>query len=217
VALFRRRSIWLPTWQGLLLLTIAFALVATLLARHAYALLACDAPLPAARTLVVEGWMDPAELTQVAALLRRGQYQHVLTTGGPLDGWSALVDERSAAGRAAEFLRASEGVNVPVAAVDTPATTRDRTHVSALTLRDRARASGTPLTNFDLITVGAHARRSWLTYRMVFGDEVEIGVRVVAPTRFDGPRWWTSSEGAKKTVDEALSLAWVKCCFWPSD
>jgi len=61
-----------------------------------------------------------------------------------------------------------------------------------------------------------HARRSWLVYRMAFGDGVEVGVLSARPTGYDLQRWWTTSTGVKTVIGEALSLAWTKCCFWPA-
>jgi len=60
-----------------------------------------------------------------------------------------------------------------------------------------------------------HARRSRLAYRLAFGPGVEVGVIAAPPRRYDIDRWWLTSEGAKTVLDELLSLAWTKCCFWP--
>jgi hypothetical protein len=53
-------------------------------------------------------------------------------------------------------------------------------------------------------------------YRLAFGQAVQVGIIAGAPHEFDTQRWWTSSEGTKVVLMEALSLAWTQCCFWPA-
>ncbi len=218
--LLRRRQVWLPTIWGWLLILAAAAAMACALAIEAYDLLAPQQPArgpggAGARTLVVEGWLGRADLEQAAVLLRGGQYQRVLTTGGPIEpeidagGWQTFAQ------RAAALLRAQPIADVPVIALPAPASAQERSYLSAVMVRDWAQRSGTRLEAIDLFSAGVHARRSRLVYRMALGDAVEVGVIAARPTEIDARHWWTSSEGAKTTMGEALSLAWTKFCFWP--
>lgn len=218
--LLRRRQVWLPTLWGWLAIVAVGAAIGGTLAVDAYDLLAPQQPArgrdgAGARTLVVEGWLGRGEVLQAAALVRGGRYERVLTTGGPIDpeidagGWHTFAQ------RAAALLRAEGVATVPVIAVPAPASAQDRSYLSAVMVREWAQRGGTPLTAVDLFSAGVHARRSWLIYRMALGDAVEVGVLAARPTDHDARRWWTSSEGAKTTIGEALSLAWTKCCFWP--
>ena len=219
--LFRRRLIWLPTWWGGLLPFVVTAAVAATCAFNAYDLLAPNQPArgragDGARTLIVEGWLSRDEVQQAVRVLRGGHYQRVLTTGGPIDveldagGWHNFAQ------RAAASLRADASVTVPVIAVPAPASTQERSYLSAVMVRDWAQQSGLRLEAVDLFSAGVHARRSWLVYRMALGDEVEVGVLAAQPTDHDARRWWTGSTGVKTTLGETLSLAWTKCCFWPA-
>ncbi len=216
VQLFRRREVWLPTLWGLLLLLAIAAALALGLARSAYQLLAPQAPAPGARTLVVEGWLDLAELRQAAAAVRNGHYDRVLTTGGPIDPMLDAGGWQNYAVRAAAQLRASGlPAAIPVIAVPAPASAQDRSYLSAVMVREWARQNGVVFGALDLYSAGVHARRSWRVYRMAFGDAVEVGVLAARPADHDPQRWWTSSTGAKTTLGEALSLAWTTCCFRP--
>ena len=219
--LFRRRQVWLPTvWGWLVLLGLgAAALVA--LGFAANGLLALNEPArgkdgSGARTLVVEGWIDEHELVQAVAAFKRGRYERVLTTGGPIEPWNDVGGWGSFALRAAENLRTHGVSGVPVIALPAPESRQDRTYLSALMLREWVQRSGTALDAIDLFSAGVHARRSRLLYRMALGDSVEVGVLAAEPKHFDARRWWTSSLGAKTTIGEALSLAWTSCCFWPA-
>jgi hypothetical protein len=219
-ALFRRRQVWVPTLWGWLALLGFTGLAVVTLALSAYRFLAASEPArgphgSGAQTLVVEGWLDAAELAQVAAAVRRGRYERVLTTGGPIDPWSDVGGWQTFAVRAASHLQTRGLTSVPVIAVPAPASTQNRTYLSAVMVRDWARQSGVTLGAIDLFSSGAHARRSRLLYRLALGDAVEVGVLAAEPAQFDAVRWWTSSSGVKSTLGEALSLTWTKCCFWP--
>jgi uncharacterized SAM-binding protein YcdF (DUF218 family) len=218
--LMRRRMVWVPTlWGGLLLLAFA-ALAAVGLARGASGFLAVDAPARGvdgggARTLVVEGWLDPPELLQAVTAYRRGHYERIVTTGGPLDPADDPAGLGNYALRAAGVLRAHGLANAAIVAVPAPPTTRDRTWHSAAALRDWARAEPRPLGAVDVFTAGLHARRSRQVYRMALGEAVEVGVMGATASGFDAEHWWRSSAGTKAVMGEALSLAWTDCCFWP--
>jgi hypothetical protein len=213
--LLRRREVWLPTWWGWLLLLALLAVIATMLGAAAYPLLAPTQPARDARTLVVEGWLDPGELRQVAAIVSAGHYERVLTTGLPLEGWNVAPGWRDSATRAATYLAANGVTSVPVIAVPAPTTKLERTYSTASTVRRWAERSGVRLDAIDIVSAGVHTRRSWLVYRMALGPQTEVGSIAVRPSEYDGERWWTTSEGAKATMGEVLSLAWTKCCFWP--
>ncbi len=218
--LFRSRQVWLPTLSGALLLLMLAALVLVALAFAANGLLAPHDPARGAdgrgaRTLVVEGWLDEHELAQAADAIRRGRYERVLTTGGPLEGWSAGGDWKTYAARAADWLRAHGRADMPVIAVPAPASKQDRSYLSAVMVREWALQSGVALDAIDLFSAGVHARRSRLLYRMALGPGVEVGVMAAAPHGFDAERWWTSSAAAKLVMGESVSLIWTRCCFWP--
>ena len=219
IRLTARRNLRLPTFWGWLLILAAGAGVLWLAISHLYGFLAVDVPArgpggAGARTLVVEGWLEAAELDGVPAALRAGHYERVVTTGGPVAVWGEASVTVSSAERAANYLRRLNGVTLPVVAVPAPASAQERTFLSAVMLREWAQRSGTRLEAIDLFTRGVHARRSRSNYRSALGPGVEVGVRAAAPVG-TGSRWWASSESAKAVLGEAIGMAWTACCFWP--
>ncbi|MEP7100476.1 MAG: hypothetical protein ABI702_24385 [Burkholderiales bacterium] len=218
--LFRRRQVWLPTlWGWLMLLLLAGATI-VVLGLSARSLLALDAPARGhdgrgARTLIVEGWLSDAELAQAVATIRRGRYERVITSGGPIEPWIDAGHYGSFALRAAGYLRAHGIVELPVIAVPAPDTKKDRSYISALMVREWAQREGVALNAVDVYSAGVHARRSRTIYRMGLGEAVEVGVLAARPDDYDDERWWASSSGAKTTLNEVVSLAWTACCFWP--
>lgn len=220
--LFRRREVWLPTVWGWLVLLVIVSVGGLGLGLAALPWLAVEAPARGAdghgaRILVVEGWLDEAELAQAAALVRRGQYARVLTSGGPIEPQIDVGGWHNFALRAATYLQAHGPPTLPVVPVPAPGTKRDRTYLSAVMVRDWVRAAGLAPGAIDIFTAGPHGRRSRMLYRMAFGSGVEVGVITAPRTDFSEERWWTSSSGVKAVIGEAISLAWTACCFWPGD
>jgi hypothetical protein len=219
--LFRRRQVWLPTlWGAVALLAIAAALGVALLSQLGSYLAPTEPVVGAggrgARTLIVEGWLDDDALDGAVPLAQSGRYERVVTSGGPIETWRELQPWPTYAERAADYLRRRGVRQTPVVAVPAPEVAQDRSYVSAVMVRDWARAQGLSLASIDVFSAGVHARRSRLVYRMAFGPGVEVGIVASPPHRYRLDRWWTTSEGTKTVMSEVLSLAWTKCCFWPT-
>lgn len=214
-ALVRRRSVWLPTLWGWLLLLLVVAVPCVLLGRRLHAFLSPNEPVAGARLLVVEGWLDPEDLDQAVAAFREGGYERVVTTGAPITGWEEQFVRTTFADLAAGYLRKHGIPQDRVTAVPAPESAQDRTYLSAVMVREWAERSGLALREFDVFSRGPHARRTWLAYRLAFGSDVAVGIRSAVPSDYDAQRWWTTSAGAKGVLDEALSLTWTKLFFTP--
>ena len=213
--LLRRRQVLLPTAWGWLFIVACAAIAALLAAQHAYRLLAPNAPVAGARVLVVEGWLDPADLDQAVGALRAGHYERVVTTGGPIVGWEAASGWKNYAERAADYLRRHGVVGVPVDAVPAPLSLQERTFLSAVMFREWLRTHAPQVQAIDLYSAGPHARRSRVLFQMGLGPQVEVGVMAAEPRSYDARRWWTTSQGAKAVLGEVIGLTWTSCCFWP--
>ena len=219
-AFLRRRTVWLPTlwgWGALLaasatsIVVMAFAATAWLAPNHP----ADGADGTGARVLIVEGWLDGPDLDQAIIAFRRGRYERIVTTGGPINAWFDVSAARNYAERSAAYLKTHGLANAQIDAVAAPASAQDRTFLSAVVVREWAQRSGVALSAVDLFSAGVHARRSHRLYQMAFGPGVTVGVLASRPAEFDAAHWWRSSAGTKAVMGETLSLAWTTCCFWP--
>lgn len=220
LVLFRRRQVWLPTAWGWLLLMSLAVLGVIGLARAANGYLAPEQPARGgdgrgARTLAVEGWLDGGDLDQAVAAFRRGRYERVLATGGPIEKRYDPEGFKTYAARAAAYLRSHGLADAEVIALPAPETLHDRTYLNGLMVRQWAQRSGISLGALDVFSAGVHARRSGLVYQMALGDGVEVGMLASTPQDYDAQHWWRSSSGTKATMSETLSLLWTRCCFWP--
>jgi hypothetical protein len=219
--LFRRRQVWLPTLGGaIVVLAIAAALGVVVLPELGSYLAPTEPAVGSdgrgARTLIVEGWLDDDALDDAIALARSGRYERVVTSGGPIETWREIQPWPTYADRAADYLRRHGVRETAVVAIPAPELAQDRSYLSAVVVRDWARAQGLPPAAIDLFSAGVHARRSRLVYRMAFGPGVDVGILAAPPHRYRLDRWWATSEGTKAVLGEVLSLAWTKCCFWPA-
>lgn len=210
----------MPTvWGTVVLITLA-ALLLVLAARGAGSLLLVNEPArgsdgQGARLLVVEGWLDETELADAAEAYRRGRYERVVTSGGPIESWRVSQAAATYAERAADYLRRHGLVDVQVAAAPAPASAQDRTFLSAVVVREWVEREGLKIDAIDLYSAGVHSRRSRAVYRLAFGDRAEVGVLAATPRSYDADRWWLTSSGTKAVLGELLSLTWTTCCFWP--
>ena len=221
-AMFRRRQIWLPTWQGALLLVVVVAAACLIALRNLANYLAAERPATTrdgrgASTLIVEGWLDEDGLDAAIAAIGRGRYERVVASGGPIDSWREGQSWPTYAERAADYLRRHGVTSIPVVAVAAPESAQDRTFLSAIVVREWLRRQGGKVDAVDLFSGGVHARRSRLVFAMAFGPQVDVGIFAAPPRRYSLEHWWTTSEGAKAVLDEAIALAWTACCFSPDE
>jgi hypothetical protein len=212
--LVRRREIPVPTAFGALA-SAAIAAAIAFAALHAlHPFLAPTEPVGGG-VLVVEGWAGDPGFDEAARRFATGAYERVVATGGPIEHDTPIAALRTWAHFGAEHL-AARGISPDaLAAVPTPASAQDRTFLSAVTVRDWLTAHAIDATRIDVVTLGAHGRRSRLLHRAAFGDAVAVGVISAQPKHYDSEHWWRSSEGAKSVVTEAIGWAWTACCFTP--
>ena len=168
-----------------------------------------------ARLLIVEGWLDGPDLDQAINAFRRGHYERIVTTGGPIESWTGWQPWQNFAERGAAYLRAHGLADARIDIVPAPASAQDRTFLSAVVVREWAQRSGVALNTVDVFSAGVHARRSHLLFRLALGPGATVGVLASRPADFDTEHWWRSSGGTKAVMGETLSLAWTTCCFWP--
>jgi hypothetical protein len=212
--LVRRRELWVPTLAGAALVALLAALALFGLVRGVHGLLAQSAPTGRG-LLVVEGWLPAESVAEAVELYRRGSYRRFVAAGGPIEEDACPPCFASYAERAASLAR---GLGLPeeaLAVVPAPASAQERTFRSAVSVRQWAEASGTPLDALDVYSWGPHARRSRWLYQRAFGDAVAVGVIASAPRSYDPQAWWRSSDGARAVLSELAAWLWARLVFDP--
>ena len=67
--------------------------------------------------------------------------------------------------------------------------------------------------NFEAANVysqDVHSRRSWLLYSKALEPEIKVGVIAHPPQDYDPETWWTSSQGFRSVLSEALAYVYAK-------
>jgi hypothetical protein len=212
----RPRTILVPTLAGWVLLVGIALATAAVAARALPRWLAVNAPVGRG-VLVVEGWLPQRALDQAAEAARRGAYDAIVVTGGPIrdqawGGGFATFAERGGA-----YLRGLDLGGRPLLVVPAPPSHRERTWESALALRRLLDATQRRVDSADVFTYGPHARRSRDLFQRALGDGVRVGSLAVEPDDYDLVAWWRRSEGARDMLSEAVGYGWMLCCFRPGD
>lgn len=213
IRLWQRREVWRLTWLGRLIAAAVCLLVLWAIAPAMYRGLAVSRPLPAADYVLFEGWLSDSDL---AAALRHpavGAGAPLVTTGGPIEHGGVLLPEYPDWARFARARLIALGA-APERVVAAPAgpTVRDRTYTAALAVRAFFRERGVQRARINLITRGAHARRSAMLYRHALGSGFEIGT-IALPEGFAAHDWWRSSNGFRSVIYEWLALVYTRVFF----
>ncbi|MGO8931528.1 MAG: ElyC/SanA/YdcF family protein [Limisphaerales bacterium] len=216
LGLLRRRQCFVPSLRGWLLLAMSFAALVLLAAREVHPFLAITDPVPGG-VLVVEGWVPDSMLEAAIAEFKRNHYTALFVTGIPLEQGAPLSEYKNYAYLgAATLVKLGLSTN-DVQAVPTGFTRRDRTYAMALSLKHWWREHQTAPTKVNLITSGAHARRSRLLFEKALGKGVTVGVMAIAANDYDEQHWWHSSQGVRVTIDETLAYAYARLLFYPPE
>ena len=211
--IFRRRQIWIPTWQGFLIAVAALVLATWFTLANIHPFLSVTERAAGANILVVEGWVSDKILEQQFTDFQIGEpYDYVCTVGATLDTGYYLSEYKTFAELAANTI---EKLGVPaerIIAAPTAAKLRDRTFHSALGFRDKFESGTVPAlsaaTAIDVLSSGTHGRRTRIVFEKVVGENLDVGIISPDPGTYDPDRWFASSQGVKTVIIESISLAY---------
>ena len=212
MTLFQRRQCIVPTWRGWLVILLAGGALCAGLMLGVYPFLAVTEVRPGG-VLVSEGWGSEAVMTDVLAEFRRNHYERLCVTGVPIEKSSPLAEFHSYAELGARTLIRLGGDPNTIHAVPAEAVKQDRTYASAVALKIWMREHGVTPSVVNVISSGAHARRTRLMFQKAFGNGVVVGI-VACPERdFDPGRWWTSSTGFRTVTGEVIAYLYARFVF----
>lgn len=170
-----------------------------------------------AKVLVVEGWIHDYGVEAAVQEFKAGNYERILTTGGPVEGAgtsSSVYDTE--AWQSAELLVKAGVAAEKVQSVPSRFVGRDRTFNSALALRNWLHEHNSQVSDINVLTEDAHARRTWLLFQKALGSGVTVGIISAPNPDYDAHHWWRSSEGVRTVLSEGIAYFYAKICFWPA-
>ncbi|HIF02718.1 MAG TPA: YdcF family protein [Nitrospinaceae bacterium] len=165
--------------------------------------------------LVVEGWFPDYALKKVKDRFEKGPYKLLITVGGKYEIGHPLEQYKSAAEAAASRLNAQgvpleKIISIPI----TIFPVKDRTYHKALVVKKRLNKMGFTNASIDIVSIGVHARRSWILFEKAFSS-VDVGVIAIKPIEYDTTRWWLSSEGVRNVLSELIAYLYARFIFSP--
>jgi hypothetical protein len=72
------------------------------------------------------------------------------------------------------------------------------------------------ISSFNLVSVGVHSRRSWLSYEKALGREFSIGIIAIENNKYDPLLWWQSKPVIKNVLREAAKYLYIRFWFDPA-
>ncbi len=215
LGLIRKREGWALTLRGWLVLILGLGLGAVLGFQAVFPFLASHRPL-AAEMLVVEGWLPDYSVREIRTEYERGRYRYLVTTGGPIIKGEILAEFNTYAEMTKAVLLKNGFTSNAVVAVPNYERFKDRTYAGALALRNWIGESQAEVKAVNVFTRGAHARRTWLLFTKAFAGTTEVGIIAGEDLRYDGRRWWRTSEGVRDILDEAIAYLYARFLFRPA-
>jgi hypothetical protein len=213
--LFNHRPGWRLTPAAKLLLLLTGLAGTLLLLRCIEPFLSVTHRLKDPEYLVVEGWIGNSGLKRAAAEFSAGHYQRLLTSGCMRTDEEAPASSRNFANWSAEDL---QKLNIPaerITAVPTWEDRKDRTWHSALALKHWFDQNRIPVKRLEVVSLGAHSRRTRLLYEKAFGKTVQIGIIAARDNEYDPAHWWSTSEGVREVVGESIAYLYARIFFHP--
>jgi hypothetical protein len=162
-----------------------------------------------ADVLIVEGWLPDESIKFAAKEFHKNHYAFILTNGGKIKPKSSVKSENEYAELAKERL-----VELGI----------DEHHIHTV-VTDKIRLSGTYSFALDTIawltknkksikaanvlTLGSHARRSYVLYKKAAKKRVNIGVISAPPIDYNPSYWFFSVKGIYDVLDDFLEYLYA--------
>ena len=214
--IFVRKERWGLSWRGWLL-SISIGLMASYLVFLNVHPFLAETHRVNTNVLVVEGWIEQYAIRAGAEEFKTGSYARVFTTGGPVNGNGGYTnDYQTSASVGAEALKKLGIPDDVVQMVPSHVICRDRTYGCAVALRDWCHEHNVPIKAVNVLTEGAHARRTRLLYQKALGKSVIVGIIAVSNPDYSPEHWWRYSDGVREVVGESIAYVYARLFFYPS-
>jgi hypothetical protein len=211
----KRKEKWVMTWRGRLVTVAVLAVLGVIFVFTVHPFLAVTDRVET-KYLVVEGWIPNYAIEESIAEFKSRPYVKIFTVGAnPLSGVN--LEEKDSVAQSAFARMKWMGLNPDlIQPVPAHVKYRNRTYESALALRKWIVENHEPVTSFNLVTVGPHARRSRLLFEKAFAGQAQVGIISVENREYDPKRWWKYSEGVKELIGEGVGYVYARFIFHPS-
>ena len=214
--LLNRKEKWVLSWRGRVVVWMLLLVLGVLFVFTVHPFLAVTERVDT-QYLVIEGWIPNYGLKESIAEFKSKPYLKIFTVGAdPLTGKNLEEGDSIAleAYKRLEWLGVSPDV---MQAVPANIKYRNRTFQSAMALRKYMEENHLPVTSFNLVTIGPHARRSRMLFEKAFAGKARVGIISVENREYDPKRWWKYSEGVREVIGEGVGYVYARFFFHPGN
>lgn len=211
--LFRKRNCTRPTLLGWVIIILFVVIIFRLSLVGIYYFLAVNHPVKS-KTLVIEGFVPTYAIKGALEYYKENDFDRLIVTGIPIVNYEFIAPYKNTGLATLTALR-KFGFNDTVYIADIPTNIFiDRTYHTAIATKMLFDENNW-LKNFDIYSVGVHARRSRLMFKKVFGSDYDIGIIAHKDRTYDPNYWWKNSKGFRNVSNEFVATLYVMMFFHP--
>ncbi len=213
IRLFRKRTLRRPTLLGWLVIITSLIVLCRISLPFMYNFLAVNKPIKS-KTMIIEGWVPTYALKEAVELYKEDGYKRLIVTGVPIVNYEFISPYQNTA-QATILALKHYGIKDSIYHANIPTNVFvDRTYHTAVAAKLLFDSNNWPM-NFNIFSVGVHARRSRLMFRKAFGNDCEIGIYAPRDRTFLPQYWWKSSKGFRNVSNEFVATLFVTLFFHP--
>ena len=213
--LFKRKTCWRPTLLGLLIIFLSFVIIIRISLVQIYSFLAINKPIES-QTMIIEGWAPTYVIKEAVTFYKENNYKRLIVTGIPITNYEFISPYKNTAEATILAIR-YHGFSDTIYLADIPTNVFvDRTFHTAVASKIIFDKNNWPK-NFNIYSVGVHARRSRLMFQKAFGSDYEIGIIAPRDRTFLPKAWWKSSKGFRNVSNEFVATVFVSLFFHPDN
>lgn len=212
--LVKRKEKNVLTFFGWLVLISCLVLFFLVFIRNIHGFLAKNEPVES-KILVIEGWISDYATLQAIDKFRNDNYDLIISIGCELEKGYYLSKYKSTGELTKQSLTAMGVSSDSIVGVNVGQIHKDRTYMTAQKLKMWINQQRPDIKDFNIYTMGTHARRSHILYRMAFGETYNIGIISYESISYDNKKWWNSSKGFKTVITELISFVYTCLFFHP--
>lgn len=212
-SLFKKTTCWRPTIIGWIILLVAFIALFRVSLDRVYSYLAINKPIES-KTMIIEGYVPSYILKEAVKTYNEEKYERLIVTGIPIVNYEYVTSYHNT-GEATILALKYFGITDTIYLANIPTNVYvDRTYHTAIACEQLFKDNSWPK-NFNIYSVGVHARRSRMMFREAFGSEYDIGVIAPRDRTFLPVGWWKSSKGFRNVSNEFVATTFVSFFFHP--
>jgi len=211
---YKRKTCLRPTLFGWFIVLFVIVVLFRLSLVGIYYFLTINKPIKS-KTLVLEGWVPAYAIKDAITYYNDNNYDRIIVTGIPIVNYEFISPYKNTAEATVLALK-HYGYHDTAFIANIPTNILvDRTYNTAVATKMLFDENTNWSKNFNIYSVGVHARRSRFMFKKAFGSDYNIGIIAHRDRTFDPKHWWKSSKGFRNISNEFVATLYVMLFFHP--